>query len=392
MSNWPGKPRVLFDASNLVKGGGVQVAASLAGEFATMAKDPEVVATHPWLADVSFYLSPEVEDNLVAPLTGHAVRVGRTHWLNLYTWLGSKNTPFDLQLTVFGPRYGRSFAPITVTGIADVTSIYPWPEGVDPGSIVERAKRSVRGIVARRLFRKESFLISESQSLIDSFIDRMQYPRTRTAVIPNTLNQAVADAEHHALLATNLRDGLPDGTALLGYVARAYPHKNLEFLVPLERELARLGTNVRFALTLSEAEWVGISEDLRRISINAGVIPVNAVADFFAQCDAAIFPSLLESYSATPLEAMATNGLLFASERPFVRDVCREAAAYFDPLDPVSCAHTVASVLNDTVKQAHYRQLANSRVRELPDAKSRALRFVEVAASELRDSRQKPDL
>jgi hypothetical protein len=61
--------------------------------------------------------------------------------------------------------------------------------------------------------------------------------------------------------------------------------------------------------------------------------------------DAIIFPSLLECFSATPLEAMVMRRPLFVSDRPFNRDICGAFAYYIDPLGPVGIAELVADVL-----------------------------------------------
>ena len=69
--------------------------------------------------------------------------------------------------------------------------------------------------------------------------------------------------------------------------------------------------------------------------------------------DAIIFPSLLECFSATPLEAMAMEKPFFASDREFIRDVCSDYALYFDPEDPISAAN----VINDYLENSYGKGL-----------------------------------
>ena len=49
-----------------------------------------------------------------------------------------------------------------------------------------------------------------------------------------------------------------------------------------------------------------------------------------------ILPTLLESFSATYIEAMFHGKTILTSDLDFARDVCGEAAFYFDPLNPQS--------------------------------------------------------
>lgn len=379
--------RVLLDASNLAVGGGVQVAASLVDEFRKLQEDPATIETHPWLPLVTYHLSPEVAENLTTSHPEGAIHVVRRRWSQPEIWVARREDKFDLQLTVFGPRYGRRLAPITITGIADVTSIYPWPEGVPAGPFEVRLKRAVRGIVARRLFARESFLISESNSLLEAFTERCRFHPSGTQVIPNVVNAAVADPAARVPLGVDLRASVEAGTALLCYVARLYPHKNHALLPKVRSELLKLGLNAKFVVTLTTDEWAVAPDELKEACINVGVIPVAQVADLNLQCHAAIFPSLLESFSATPLEALTTNGLLFAADRPFVRDVCGDAASYFDPLDPENCAHVVFDALSHDDRCRLLRQRAAEVSAHLGTARERALAHVDLVSELLADRR-----
>ena len=157
--------RVLIDASNITVGGTLQVAASLVDEFQALSEDAEIVRLHPWLPEATYLVSSEVDANLTRRGADRDMTVSTQRWWHPKRWLHPRNG-FDVQLVIWGPRYGGRRAPVTVAGIADVTSIYQWPLGVPPGSVLQRLKRAVRGVAARRQLSSESFLISESASLL----------------------------------------------------------------------------------------------------------------------------------------------------------------------------------------------------------------------------------
>ena len=374
--------RVLMDSSNLRVGGGVQVAASLVDEILNLRKSAEMRQLHPWLAELRIEVSSQVAANLSVTVRD-ATLVVTPHkpWWSPNRWLGVRKTPYDLQLTVFGPRYGRKRAPITVTGIADGTSVFPWPEGVPRGGLATRIKRGIRGRVSRRLFSRETFLISESRALSAAFATRTGYDPERMVVIPNALNRAVVDQSLRQSLPLNLREGLPEGVLLLAYVARMYPHKNHVYLERLHCELKRCGVEARFVVTLTEDEWNEASAELRSACINVGIVPVAMISDLNGQCDGVIFPSLLESFSATPLEAMFANGLIFASDRPFVREVCGDGALYFDPLDPVSGARLIADTLADKDRRLRQRANAERVASAVTDSEARARAYIQLISA-----------
>ena len=371
-------PRVLFDASNLRGGGAVQVAASLVDEFQALSQVPEVSERFPWLSAMMYRISPMVRANLTTRNMTSTVKVAGTHWSNILEWLHFDNQLFDLQFTVFGPRYGRPYAPLTLTGIADGTSIYPRPNGVPAGPAAQRIITRVRGWISRMLFKRETFLISESESLMQAFHKRTGFDMQQSAVVPNVLNSAVARPELHQPLDKDLRMSLDEDVILLAYVARKYPHKNHEFLPLLRDELLKQGIKATFVLTLTDDEWDTSSSHLRNASINVGPQPIHQIADLNKQCDAVIFPSLLESYSVTPLEALKTNGLLFASDRSFVREITGTAACYFDPLDATEAAKTIAAVLESATAVERLKQSALRLVEDLPTARTRAMMYLNI--------------
>lgn len=370
--------RVLFDASNLQIGGGVQVAASLVDELQAITRLPGACERFPWLNTITYHLSPQVYDNLNFPNSLSNLKISATRWYQISRWLHSDIGQYDAQFTVFGPRYGRRYAPITITGIADGTSIYQWPEGLSKGTPQQRFKRAIRGKVSRFLFCRESFVISESASLLQAFNYRTQYDLNRSAVVPNIVNSAVAEERYHRHLTEDLRSYVGDDVVLFAYPARGYAHKNHDFLPLLREELFKLDIKAKFVLTLSDAEWNLSSEKLREASINVGPQTIHHIADLNLQCDAVIFPSLLESYSVTPLEALITNGLLFAADRSFVREVAGEAACYFDPLQASTAAITIARVLKSPSLMSRYRAAASEMSSKLPTAYDRAIAYLNI--------------
>lgn len=60
-----------------------------------------------------------------------------------------------------------------------------------------------------------------------------------------------------------------------------------------------------------------------------------------------VFPSLYEGFGLPPLEAMACGCSVLVSDIPVEREVCGDAALYFNPLDPHNILHTITQYLND---------------------------------------------
>ena len=63
----------------------------------------------------------------------------------------------------------------------------------------------------------------------------------------------------------------------------------------------------------------------------------------YKQVDGMIMPTLLESFSATYIDSMALGVPIFTSDRDFARDVCGDAAWYFDPLNAESIFEVISN-------------------------------------------------
>lgn len=370
--------RVLIDASNLHVGGGVQVAASFIDELRVL----RVRRVTPWLVDVDVTVSSQVWESLDEqtrrefPMT---VRDSRPY--RLANWR-PRRTSHDVSFSVFGPEWGLSRAARRVVGYADVRSLY----SSHPAEGLSRGRRTwwvARGVASRMMMRRVDVIVVETQALADRLVVRRVLPRGRVEVVSNSFNRVFGCPDQWQPVATPTPE--PD-TITLAYVARGYPHKNLGFLPALADAAAARGVSIRFLLTLSESEWAASSPELRACATNLGTIPIQAVPSVYAAADAALFPSLLEGFSVTPLEAMKLGKVVFASRLDFVSSVCGDAPAYIDPEDPVEAAETVVRVLGDPAETTLHIKRGHHVVDGLPTAADRAERYVEIIGSMVQQS------
>jgi hypothetical protein len=75
---------------------------------------------------------------------------------------------------------------------------------------------------------------------------------------------------------------------------------------------------------------------------------------------------------------MALARLLFASDRPFVRNVCGNAPVYIDPHSPARTAQTIAGVLRDRTAISDHIARGLDVVAQLPTARDRTLAYLHL--------------
>lgn len=161
---------------------------------------------------------------------------------------------------------------------------------------------------------------------------------------------------------------LPEAEFRFLALTRYYPHKNLEVLVDLVSRFRDELEGVIGILTvtpedhprarrlLSKIREEGLSNKL----INIGWVPQASLAQLYAEVDAIVLPTLLESFSSTYIEAMKFEVPILTSDRDFARDVCGDAALYFEPMD----ARSILSALQKVRRNTSLRERLITRGKE----------------------------
>lgn len=367
--------RHLVIASNLHVGGGVQVAASFVDEVARLAASGEYPdAARSTRFEVSTEVARELRDDTTALLAIDVVDRRPSRFGNA---LRDRRSRHESVLVVFGPLYSFPRATRRVMGYADVTSIYPPPIPAAE-SASGRAKRALRSAISRFEAARADVLVVETEAMRDRLREVLGRRAPEIEVVPNTINARVLDAAPDQSLTDRLAATRAEGVdLLLAFPTRAYPHKNLELLPRVRTALAGRGVEARFVVTLRPDEWAALGDAFRAACVNLGEVSIGQVATVVCASDGVFFPSLLEAYSATPIEAMALGVPLYASDRDFVRATCGDAAIYFDPEDADAAAEAILAARAEPADRVTARLRAGQdRVRALPTATDRARAYL----------------
>ena len=137
------------------------------------------------------------------------------------------------------------------------------------------------------------------------------------------------------------------------YVATLLPHKNHGAIIGALEILRKEGKNIRVVTTLNQAELVGQFGGAARELINegrlvaAGWVEPQRLRQLYESCDASINPSKIESLSSSHLEAMEWRRPLIASDLPYARDLCGDAAVFVDPESTADIASAMSMLANN---------------------------------------------
>lgn len=206
--------------------------------------------------------------------------------------------------------------------------------------------------------RKARCILTVSETTRSQLLHLFPHARSRTFTTPNGVDpkvfRPVADS---AVSRFKARYSLPDRYLLAIGIAKR--HKNLDALL---RGLALLWREGR-GLPLVIAGTGGKIPDYAAPALQENVARKNVLllpridaedmAAMYCSAQALVMPSRFEGFGLPALEALACGTNVICSDIPSLREVCADAATYFDPHRPEEIAAAIESGLSPSRSRQH---------------------------------------
>jgi len=347
--------KILFNATNLKMGGGIQKA------FEFVSAIRRWGGGHTW----RLLLSSEVAANLTAEdrvshlevdildvSPARRIRGRRTRMRIRHI---ERTFQPGLVFSLLGPSYVRFRAP-HITGYA-----VPW---MTQTADRETWRRSYPGWRAWRMrlwllwqrywIRGHLGYICETEGDARGLARVLRRPREDIHVIPNSCSSIYLAANARRTPPHPVFNGLPAETKVVLTFAGAHPHKNHTVLPEVAAALRSKSPDTiwRFVVTLPEGPWRELKRKAEGLNVgemlvNAGTVRPVEGPSLYTRADVMLLPSLMEIFSASYPEAMAMGVPIVTSDRPFAHDVCGDAALYADPFDADALAGAVLRLMQD---------------------------------------------
>jgi glycosyltransferase involved in cell wall biosynthesis len=226
-------------------------------------------------------------------------------------------------------------------------------------------------VLKRRLragLRKVDVIFCQTQTMRRRFAETFDFGEDRIGLLPNAVSGFSRVSECPAV-----PDALQphrDRFKLL-MLARYWAYKNVEGII---EAYTRYGVELADTLVVTTLEPAqhprvpGVLAEIRRRGLetsvlNIGPVPHEHVGDYYLACDALLLPTLLESFSGTYLEAMHYNRPIVTSDLDFAREVCGDAALYFDPWDPAAMKDAIVRIRDDAALRETLVQRGRERLK-----------------------------
>lgn len=339
--------RVLFNASTNVVGGGIKNAAFFIKRSVDYFDFEWYYAVSPQVLQVITTWGIEIpDDKLIVFDVSPARSVYHRHiLLDLVTV-----NHIDFVYTMAGPAY-LNFPCKHLQGISN-----PYITHADLSAF--KLKGNFISIVRYYLYvifqfyysSKADYFVFQTEFSKNSFQKRSRIDKSRLFVVPNAFDLSIKEYFNRS---TEIKQ--QNGHIRIFCPGAAYLHKGFQFIPKIISELKKItSTEFIFILTLplNSQIWLEIHKEIKELDIvdsivNIGPFNYSDITTLLADTDILFVPSLLETFSASYLEAMCAQKKLVVADKKYAREVCGNYATYVDPVDSVKTAYTFHQLFVD---------------------------------------------
>jgi len=363
--------KILINCSMLKKGGVLQVGHSFVSEL-LLRKDHDYYfilssllrKDFPEMEESPRFITYDVIPSVLLVLTGREKKLDA---------MVERIQP-DVVFSVFGPSYWKPKCT-HVCGYAKAAYFYPDSPFIQRMPFRRKLKLSVLKTLHMRDFKRfNQALVVETKdaaSRLETLV-----PSKKVFVVSNTYNQVFDQPD---LWDDSLKLPEFDGITLLSISAN-YRHKNLALIPDVISYLKEHDPSLkfRFVLTLNKSDYRSVDEEVARHILFLGPVSILQVPSLYKQSDLMFMPTLLECFSATYPESMRMSVPILTSDMPFARDVCGDAALYFDPLSPESIAKAIHSLASSEALRSEFADRGKSRLATFETSLTRAQKYIDI--------------
>lgn len=170
-------------------------------------------------------------------------------------------------------------------------------------------------------------------------------------------------------------------------VSAYYYHKNLEIIPLIIRELLSRGRNdFVFILTISNRDYNSIfGDEFLNEAITINEIKPEEVPSLYKECGFLFMPTLAECFSASYPEAMIMQKPIITTELSFARNICGNAAIYYEPKNALAAADAIERILDDPSLQEGLKKKGIQQLKKFNTPTERARQILMICEQLIND-------
>lgn len=254
----------------------------------------------------------------------------------------SQELKVDFVYTMAGPAYVKFQVP-HLMGISNPYITHAQVKDII--AIDKNLFRAVKHLIEIRLrliqAKRADWFLFQTEHSRERFLSRSNYDKSKTYVVPNAYTPTTGR------IVNQTTPGFPGKDITILCVGAAFRHKNWCSVPQLAQRLNRdfPAYRFKFVFTLKgdSSDWNKLLSEFQQLGLsdtvsNFGEFNYSQIDNLYDQADIALQPSLLETFSATYLEAFQHGIPLVVLDRLFSRSICGDAAFFYSDLKSFSDA------------------------------------------------------
>lgn len=284
----------------------------------------------------------------------------------------------DCVFSIFGPSWWTPDVP-HLMGYAYPYYVYPESPFFKILPLRKYLKIKLYSIIHRSLLRSNGkYYVCETKDVSDRLTRYINRDSNNIFTVTNTYNHYFDAFKSKNKPILPIREANEFRFVTLSSFSL---HKNLSILnslVPILKKKCP-DVNVKFVLTVDPKKAIEkFTKETRKSIYNIGRIPASACPIVYSECDALFLPTLMECFSASYAEAMKMRKPILTSNLPFASTVCKDAALYFDPMDPNDIAEKIIIIVKGEKIRQELINKGNERLKDFDTASSRASKYLQI--------------
>lgn len=352
--------KILVNTSTLVVGGGVQVGLNFIKNtinnnkhnfYYLLSQQVYNQLSREELSKIDFYLAT------ISPANRFKGKTTRNKILEL-----EKNYTPDIVYSVGAPSY-VNFNTVEVLRLTNPMVIGGTKLAFTTYSLKKKIIEILSLNVKRLYIKKAHHIITQTESAKTDIIKNLKVPEDQVFVISNV---------YSSIFDKKLLQETKDDTINILSFSAAYPHKNLDLIPEVAYVLKKRGIkNFKFIVTIPNDfnkelydTFTSLCKkyDVQSLVENIGKVNFKDAPRLYQNVDLLFLPTLLEIFSVTYLEAMASSIPIITTDLPFATEVCEDAALYFKPKNAILAADQLELLIKNKTKRDELISLGKNRL------------------------------
>lgn len=281
----------------------------------------------------------------------------------------------NIVLTIFGPSYWKPKV-YHVSGFADGWCYNPKSIAYTQLNFIEKIKRKL--LSKYKLFhlkRSSNSIFVETEDAKSKLSRILNNSNLPISVISNTYSHIYNEVKE-------FKNSNSNSNSNFLLLCTNNPNKNIKILNKIIPILKEKIPSINFFITISNEDYKNIiNKDFMEYVTNLEPLNVTECIEAYKNTDFLFLPTLLETFTATYPEAMIMKKPILTSDLSFARDLCGDAAVYFDPLSPKDISDKIINLVNNKSKIDELISRGEIRVKNFPSAKDRAKEILKLCTT-----------